>query len=357
MSDSVGNSASSTSSSSSKPTPTPTGTGSDGNGDGDDMSGMVGGHNSTTGNSSNDNKGDGKGDGKDDGKGDDKDGDDDSDDDDGDNSDKNGGSGATKPSNWKPTNSTTIANGVPLRIMCLGASIIRGELSSDANGFRKTLRGDLAGLGAPINMVGSQRNGDMPDNDFEAYGGNRVKQIHDHATKVVPEEQPNVFVINVGTNNVLQRRDVEVAGEHMEAFIDYLLRASPRSTVVLSTLLTNTVPNREPLILDINDQFRTLFASKYAGKKAVVLAELHPSEGLPGRPTTDDISSDGSHPTDNGYEIMGHILADAIKEADSKGYLRWPGTELPYDGEAERLDSTGGEDDTELPAPTQVATR
>ncbi|KAK5631710.1 hypothetical protein RRF57_007424 [Xylaria bambusicola] len=252
--------------------------------------------------------------------------------------DKDEDSPTKNPSLWRPKNSSSIADGTPLRIMCLGASIVRGELSSDRNGFRKTLRGDLANLGAPVNMVGSQRNGDMPDNDFEAYGGNRIQQIHNHAKAIVPKQKPNVFVINVGTNNVLQRRDVDVAGEHMEAFIDYLLSASPRSTVVLSTLLTNTVPNREPLILDINQQLRTLYA-KYENNTAVVLAELHPSEGLPDRPQVEDISGDGSHPTDHGYEIMGHILADAIKEADEKGYLRWPEDGLAYDGEKGRSDA------------------
>ncbi|KAI0521494.1 SGNH hydrolase-type esterase domain-containing protein [Xylaria bambusicola] len=256
-----------------------------------------------------------------------------------DDDDKDEDSPTKNPSLWHPKNSSSIADGTPLRIMCLGASIVRGELSSDSNGFRNTLRGDLATLGAPINMVGSQRNGVMPDNDFEAYGGNRVKQIHDHAKAIVPKQKPNIFIINVGTNNVLQRRDVDVAGKHMEAFIDYLLSASPRSTVVLSTLLTNTVPNREPLILDINQQLRTLY-SKYENNTAVVLAELHPSEGLAGRPQVEDISGDGSHPTDRGYEIMGHILADAVKEADEKGYLRWPEDGLAYDGEKGRLDST-----------------
>ncbi|TGJ83269.1 hypothetical protein E0Z10_g5489 [Xylaria hypoxylon] len=253
-----------------------------------------------------------------------------------------------QPSLWRPKNSSSIADGTPLRIMCLGASIIRGEVSTDNNGFRKTFRGDLANLGAPINMVGSQRNGDMPDNDMEAYGGNRVSQIHDHAKKIVPKQVPNVFIINVGTNNVLQYKDTDVAGVHMEAFIDYLLKASPRATVVLSTLLTNTVPNREPLILDINRQFRELY-QKYENK-AVVLAELHYSEGLPGRPTAEDISDDGSHPTDKGYEIMGHLLADAVKEADERGFLRWPENGLAYDGDKGRIDATVAKT-TEIPAP------
>ncbi|KAI1827208.1 SGNH hydrolase-type esterase domain-containing protein [Xylaria intraflava] len=237
---------------------------------------------------------------------------------------------------WRPANSSTIADGTPLRIMCLGASIVKGERSTDENGFRNTFRMDLAGQGAPINMVGSQRRGNMVDNDHEAYGGNRVSQTHEHATHIVSKMRPNVFIINVGTNNVLQYKDTDVAGADMESLIDYLLEASPRSTVVLSTLLTNTVPDREPLILDINRQYREVFR-KYENR-SVVLAELHPSSGLPGRPQVEDIGPDGSHPTDAGYVIMGHILADAVKDADSRGYLRWPEDNwLAYDGETSRL--------------------
>jgi lysophospholipase L1-like esterase len=233
--------------------------------------------------------------------------------------------------------------------MCLGASIVRGERSSDLNGFRKTLRTDLAALGVPINMVGSQRFGSMLDNDEEAYGGNRVSQIHDHATRIVPQLRPNLFVINVGTNNALQNRDVDVAGKDMQAFLDYLLSASPRATIVLSTLLTNTVPNLEPLILDMNQQFRTLF-EKYENK-SVVLAELHPLKGGSRVPQVADIGPDGSHPTDHGYEIMGHLLADAIKDADSKGYLRWPEENgLAYDGEQGRAGAPDTST-TELPPP------
>ncbi|KAI1752705.1 SGNH hydrolase-type esterase domain-containing protein [Xylaria castorea] len=268
--------------------------------------------------------------------------------DDDDNSGDNKGGATKSPGTWRPDNSSSIADGTPLRIMCLGASIVKGETSPDSNGFRKTLRAELTGLGAPINMVGSQRYGDMPDNDFEAYGGNRVSQIHEHATHIVPEELPNVFIINDGTNNVLQRKDVDVAGKDMEAFIDYLLSASPRSTVVLSTLLTNRVPGCEPLILDINRQFREVF-KKYDGKP-VVLAELHPSEGLPGRPQLEDIGPDGSHPLEQGYQIMGHLFAEAVKEADEKGYLRWPENGEQYDGEIDRIDATGAEATEASPA-------
>lgn len=257
-----------------------------------------------------------------------------------------------KPGTWRPQNSSTIADGTPLRIMCLGASIVLGEYSFDSNGFRDTFRADLEKLGAPINMVGSQRYGRMADNDLEAYPGNRVKQLYDHLKEgVVSKLRPNLFIINIGTNNVIQRRDTEIAGQQMEALINFLLRASPRATVVLSTLLTNTLPGREPLILDINRQFRELF-KKY-NEKPVVLAELHPSEGVPGTPQVEDIGPDGSHPTDKGYEIMGHLLAQAVKDADARGYLRWPADGVAYDGDIGRVNATSTA--STVPSPSKTA--
>ncbi|KAI1261407.1 SGNH hydrolase-type esterase domain-containing protein [Xylariaceae sp. FL1019] len=259
---------------------------------------------------------------------------------------------------WKPDNSSTVAEGTPLRIMCLGGSIVRGELSDDLNGFRDTMRADLVAYNATVNMVGSQRFGNMLDNDEEAYGGKKIAQVYEYATKVVPLFQPNLFVINVGTNNVLQREDVNVSGSQMETFIDYLLEASPRSTVVLSTLLTNTVPEREPLVLEVNQQFRDVF-SKYENQ-SVVLAELHPGQGSDDVPQVADIGPDGSHPTAHGYELMGHILADAIKGADEKGYLRWPVENgLAHDGNAGRAGQTGAATATEEvpPKTTHVSTK
>ncbi|CAJ2511957.1 Uu.00g075820.m01.CDS01 [Anthostomella pinea] len=223
----------------------------------------------------------------------------------------------------------------PARIMALGASLVRGEQSTDLTGFRRTMRDELVALGVPVNMVGSQRFGDMLDNDLEAYGGNRVSQIHEHATHIVPQLQPNMFIIQVGTNNVLQDLDVDKAGEHIEDFINYLLDTSPLSTV--------------PKIMDVNKQYRDL-VSKFENK-AVLLAEMHPSEGYPDRPEIGDIGPDGSHPTNYGYELMGHIFAESIKEADGKGYLRWPDVNgLEYDGEAGRADATVST--TELPPMT-----
>ncbi|KAI1372929.1 carbohydrate esterase family 3 protein [Hypoxylon crocopeplum] len=239
------------------------------------------------------------------------------------------------------TSSITISStsDIPLRIMALGASIVKGETSPGYLGFRKPMRDELVGLGFTVNMVGSVRLGDFVDNDVEAYGGKKITEMQQYAKKAVPQTLPNVFVINLGTNNLLQNIDIDKVGQQMEVLIDYLLTASKQSTVILSTMLTNKVGDGslEPEVLDMNQQYRDIMKSFEASGKSVVLAEMHPSEGVPGVPTADEIGPDGSHPTVAGYEKMGHIFVQAIQKAVDQGLLHEPvdnGT--PADGEAER---------------------
>ncbi|KAI0137960.1 carbohydrate esterase family 3 protein [Hypoxylon sp. NC0597] len=233
--------------------------------------------------------------------------------------------------------SATVPNDVPLRIMALGASIVKGETSPGYLGFRKPMRDELVGLGFTVNMVGSVRLGDFVDNDVEAYGGKKIKEMHDYAKKIVPKTLPNVFVINLGTNNLLQNKDVDKVGQQMEDMINYLLTASKQSTVILSTMLTNKVPNLEPTVLDMNRQYRDIMKTFEAEGKPVVLAEMHPSEGGSGVPTANEIGPDGSHPTVKGYEMMGHIFVQAIQSAAGKGLLQTPADNgIPPDGDAER---------------------
>ncbi|OTA90503.1 carbohydrate esterase family 3 protein [Hypoxylon sp. CO27-5] len=233
--------------------------------------------------------------------------------------------------------SATALNDVPLRIMALGASIVKGETSPGYLGFRKPMRDELVGLGFTVNMVGSVRLGDFVDNDVEAYGGKKIKEMHEYAKKIVPKTLPNVFVINLGTNNLLQNKDVDKVGQQMEDLIDYLLTTSKQSTVILSTMLTNKVPNLEPTVLDMNRQYRDIMKTFEADGKPVVLAEMHPSEGGSRVPTANEIGPDGSHPTVKGYEMMGHIFVQAIQSAVGKGLLQKPVENgIPADGDAER---------------------
>ncbi|KAK6212365.1 hypothetical protein LQW54_005318 [Pestalotiopsis sp. IQ-011] len=236
---------------------------------------------------------------------------------------------------------TSIANGVPLRIMTLGASVCRGDVSNGTLGFRKPLRDKLVANGNMVNMVGSVRVGEFLDNDVEAHGGNRVDQVHDWASYSVPLTKPNLFLINVGSNDCLQKWDTPNYHVRLNDFVSFLLEQSPNGTVVLSTLLTNTVPGTEPCIFDINEQIRSLYARMREQGMRVVMAEMHdqfvPEGDTLERPHPGNITPDGTHPDDAGYAMMAKIFYQTILEADGNGFItRAEDNGVAEDGEAGR---------------------
>ncbi|KAI1499738.1 SGNH hydrolase-type esterase domain-containing protein [Biscogniauxia marginata] len=237
----------------------------------------------------------------------------------------------------KPSGPTPIADGIPLRVMFLGASVTRGDVSTGNLGYRQPLHEKMTARGNAVNFVGSQRLGAFPDNDLEAYPGNRVDQVLDHAKHIVPQTKPNLFVLHVGSNDCLQHWDTPKLAVRMRELIKYLLDTSPRATIIMSTLMTNTVRGAEPCILDVNVQIRKLASALEREGKPVVMAEMHSEQGLRDRPLPSDISPDGTHPFDPGYAMMTEIFWDAILEADRRGFFQPPEENgIPLDGNAER---------------------
>ncbi|KAK8017111.1 carbohydrate esterase family 3 protein [Apiospora rasikravindrae] len=218
----------------------------------------------------------------------------------------------------------SIANGTALRIMPLGASTVRGENSPGNTGFRKPMRDALVALNVSVNMVGSQQVGDFADNDVEAYLGVRVSQIHERSKPAVRKYRPNVFIINAGINNALMNFELDTAGQDMDKFIRDLLATSPRALVVLSTLTPSRIPHCEPLIQDINGQFQDLYARLKAEGLPIVVADVHYAGKEPDALQLTDITSDGTHPTGEGYQRMARIYTKAIQRADSSDFLQVP---------------------------------
>ncbi|OJJ35887.1 hypothetical protein ASPWEDRAFT_41117 [Aspergillus wentii DTO 134E9] len=201
-----------------------------------------------------------------------------------------------------------------LRVLPLGASITVGYLSSDNNGYRKALREQLRYAGWPVNMVGSLQVGNMTDNDNEGHSGYRVDEIAQEAEKSIPF-QPNLILINAGTNDAVQKHNTSTTGERMDALIARLYEAIPGTTIILSTLLPNKL--QPDIINDINDQYRKIYTRRHNNNDKIVLADM------PTFITKDDLNDD-THPTDAGYVKMASVWWAAINEADSNGLLTPP---------------------------------
>lgn len=237
----------------------------------------------------------------------------------------------------KTSHDGAVAGGMPLRIMFLGASVTRGEVSTGDRGYRKQIRDKLTSLGNPVNCVGFNRFGDFSDNDVEGYGASRIRQMRDHAAQAVPYLQPNLVLIQVGTSDCFQKDDPANILTRMRDLVDYLLEASPRATVIMSTLLTTPDLEFEPCMRSANAQIRQVATDLIREGKPVAIAEMHYDQGLPRRPRPEDIGNDRIHPTDEGYFMMGDIFMEKIREVEQKGFLKYPvDNGIAKDGEASR---------------------
>ncbi|TDZ37473.1 Multidomain esterase [Colletotrichum spinosum] len=212
-----------------------------------------------------------------------------------------------------------VGGNVSLRIMPLGASITHGVQSSDGNGYRQKLRNALIADGNLVDMVGSNPNGTMKDNDNEGWSGYRIDQVLGKAKISIPKTLPNLVLINAGTNDCVQDYETANASARILEMLEYIWSTSRRASVVLSTLLPNGDAAREVCVQDLNEQFKKLVEEQQAKSKKVVLVDMHSDRGV----QQSDLV-DGTHPDDEGYAKMAALWFEGIQDAASRGWLESP---------------------------------
>jgi len=213
-----------------------------------------------------------------------------------------------------------MAASVPLRIMALGASITYGQGSSEGNGYRAALLDQLTSAGNKVEMVGSRPHGTMRNSMVEGWPGFRIEQVHAKAKESVPQTKPNVLLINVGTNDAVQNRNVSTAGERMEDLIIDLFSMSPRTTIILSTLLVNKNQATERNVQSINQQFGALVPKLQDQGRRIILVDMH---SLDSGPLVSDLVDD-THPNDVGYKKMAGIWFWGLNNVSDRGWLQQP---------------------------------
>ncbi|KAL4902699.1 SGNH hydrolase-type esterase domain-containing protein [Aspergillus multicolor] len=201
-----------------------------------------------------------------------------------------------------------------LRVMPLGASITVGYRSSDGNGYRKALREQLRYAGWEVDMVGGLANGTMKDNQNEGHFGDTIDHIAEAAVNST-RLQPNVILINAGTNDCIQNVDINDADTRLDALITDLFSSIPNSTIILSTLLPNDFASTA--VHRVSQEYRNLVARRRNAGDRIVLAEMSYF-------ITDGELVDGTHPSDHGYRQMASVWWAAIQTAEEEGKLDAP---------------------------------
>ena len=92
----------------------------------------------------------------------------------------------------QPTSTST----GPIIVLPLGDSITWGMGSNDGNAYRKQLKDSLTAAGITTDFIGTQKNGNMPDNDNQGHSGATIDQIKGYAATALgqkPEVRPPNF--------------------------------------------------------------------------------------------------------------------------------------------------------------------
>ncbi|RYP72728.1 hypothetical protein DL771_004064 [Monosporascus sp. 5C6A] len=218
---------------------------------------------------------------------------------------------------------------IPLRISPLGASVTWGTGSTDGNGYRGPLRASLVSAGYTVNMVGFTSNGrskqylELPhapavrslrvkDNENDGYPGLWVREIHEKSDRVSRELEPNLFLINAGTNNCVGGESPDRIDAAMDDLMDDIFEDNS-TVIILSGLLVNAKPDVDECRRRVNEKYSAKVASSVSAGFKAVYAEMSAI-------TVGDLV-DGTHPNDGGYKKMADGWFRAIQEASNKGWI------------------------------------
>ena len=214
------------------------------------------------------------------------------------------------------------SNGI-LEIMPLGDSITQGEDAQtpvdQQTGFRDDLANKLNSAGIQFDFVGSRDHGDGFDSQHEGRAGWTIDRLSNRVEGWVESYEPEIILLQIGTNDMgFTDISVEDAIDQLSVLIDRITEKRPAAQLIVSSITpTNSSRfNRWNVVSDFQDRvddFNSRIPSLVSGKKTQgkLVSFVNAGGGIN---NNQDLSSDGYHPSDSGYQKIATSLFDAITD-------------------------------------------
>jgi lysophospholipase L1-like esterase len=211
--------------------------------------------------------------------------------------------------------------------MPMGASLVYGLESSDENGFRLGLEELLEKNGSTVTMLGTQWSGSMKQNHHEAYLAITIDKYADKvANSGAYDMDPNIVLLNLGVNDCWYMADEEhpedsdpsidsrtTDGKYTALRFATLLQkieaGFPNALVLASQLTYNTNEWQNKCIQGFNAHLPAVVANATASGQLIRSVSMY--DAVP----KDMYQEDGTHPTDEGYQLMAKVWYDAAETA------------------------------------------
>jgi lysophospholipase L1-like esterase len=170
-----------------------------------------------------------------------------------------------------------------------------------------------------VDFVGSQRShhgGNAPHEDFdwdhEGHWGWRADEILERIGNWVSSYSPDIVLIHLGTNDLLEHQSVNDTIEELGRIIDELRGVNPRVTVLLAQIIPMADPARNTIIRTLNEQIGRLGKEKGRDGSPVIVVDHYTDFDS----TTD--TYDGLHPNMSGEKKMAERWFGALDDLLSK---------------------------------------
>lgn len=195
-----------------------------------------------------------------------------------------------------------------IRIMPLGDSITAGVGSSTRGGYRAQLWQDFLSARWQVQFVGSQLSGpaSLLDRQHEGHPGWRIGQISSHVVSWLKLYQPQVVLLQIGTNDIIYHDSVSTAPLRLRSLILQITSTLPGTTVIVAqiTPLRNPILNTQ--VIAYNSAIPSIVQALAAHNVPVHYVDMY--HAVP----VGDLE-DGIHPNDSGYAAMAAVWYQALR--------------------------------------------
>jgi acyl-CoA thioesterase-1 len=203
----------------------------------------------------------------------------------------------------------------PLRIMPLGASYTAGLTVIDGQdvfqgGYRRELETLLVQEGVDFEFVGSQEDpptADIVRKHHEGHRGWRIDSIDGSASTWVSRYRPDVVLLLVGTNDILQNYSLASAPDRLDTLVGHLLKMDSVKYVFVSSILPLADLALDAKVQTYNAAIETRISARKLQGQPVDWVDIYNDSGV----TVQELS-DGIHPDALGYDKMAHVWFDSF---------------------------------------------
>ncbi|WP_165423492.1 SGNH/GDSL hydrolase family protein [Ktedonosporobacter rubrisoli] len=201
-----------------------------------------------------------------------------------------------------------------VRIMPLGDSITAGDTfskgfkTSVAGGYRTPLWSDCMQEQWHVVFVGSQVGGpaSLTDKAHEGHPGWRIDQISAHVVSWLRMYQPDIILLQIGTNDILQHYHVNTAPARLSYLLAQISSTLPLATTIVAQITPLGQPQLDAQVVAFNRTIPLIVKSIADQGRHIEYTDMYDAV-----PESD--LSDGIHPNSAGYVLMATVWFDTLR--------------------------------------------